>query len=262
MKRLLALTAAALMLCSVAASVALANRDYENGRWKDYKHGPGWGHHDGAVRCNGVFTGVTIRADVVVPRDGSCTLTDSAVKGDIEIRKNAYFQATHTSIRGEVEGDRAQTIFIDGGSYVTRDVLANQTAQVYLFDTTIGGAVGIYRTGDTVNLCGNAVKGAGVGVVRSGTDILVGDSVSAGCAGNSVTRGSVLIAQNRTDVKLVVRGNSIPRGNMYVLSNKGPSDKFVQNQNGGETLRCAGNAAPFVGSPGPGWGRAKGQCTA
>ena len=49
---------------------------------------------------------------------------------------------------------------------------------------------------------------------------------------------------------------------MYVLDNAGPSDKFVQNNTGGKTLRCTGNQAPFVGAPNPGWQQYQGQCHA
>jgi hypothetical protein len=241
MKRLLAMMAVAPIALLSVASSALAK--------------------DRAVKCNRTYTGITIRDDVVVPRNGTCTLKNSTVKGDVEVRENAYFQATDTSIRKAVEADEAQTVFIDGGSSVGKHVFASKTVQVYLFDSTIGGAVRIYRTTETVNLCGNTVKGGkGIRIVRSGTDILFGDPLTVGCAGNKVTRGDVLIAGNYPDVELVVRGNSIPRGNLFVLDNKGPSDKFVQNNTGGEILRCTGNSAAFVGSPNSGWNQRKGQC--
>jgi hypothetical protein len=124
-------------------------------------------------------------------------------------------------------------------------------------------------------ICGNTVRGAGIFVVRSGTDILIGDPLAVDCAGNSVTHGSILVAQNFadrrpaasrerargvTDVELVIRGNSVPRGSLYVLENRGTSDKYVQGNEGGRSIRCKGNSTPFVGERNPGWQNRDGRC--
>jgi hypothetical protein len=260
MRKLLALMAVALIALLSAASTALAHDNENDGRGNDERGGNDNGHQ--SFKCNGTYTGVTIKSDVDVPRDGSCTLISSTVKGGVEVEKNAYFQATGTSIREDVSGDGALTVFIDGGSTVGGDIVTDKTAQVFAFDSTINGSIGVFRTTDKVDLCGNTVKGEGIGVVRSGRDILIGDPLTVGCGGNNVTRGSMLIAQNNTDVELVIRGNAVTRGSMYVIDNAGPSDKFVQNNTGGRTLRCTGNQAPFVGAPNPGWQQYQGQCSA
>ena len=261
MKRLLAAMAVALIsLLTAAASTALAHGDYDRGGWDDgWYDRHDWNSHDRAVKCNGTFTNKTIRDDIVVPRNGVCTLIDSSVKGDVEVREGAYFQATDTTIYDDVEASEAQTVFIDGGSKVAGNVEANETVQVFVFDSTIGGSIGVYRTEEVVNVCGTTVNGAGIGIARSGQDILVGDPLAAGCAGNKVTRGSVLLYKNSTDVEFVVRGNSI-RGYLYVIDNKGPAGKFVQSNTGGRTIRCTGNSSPFVGSPNSGWDNDYGQC--
>jgi hypothetical protein len=254
-RKLLGLLALSLIASlTVAVSPVLANGEHGNG--------DGRGHHDRAVKCNGTFTGVTVRDDVVVPPYGACTLKNSTVKGDVEVSKKAYFQSTNTTIWEDVEASEAQTVFVDTGSKVGGDVVSSKTAQVFVFNSTVQGGIGVAYTTDTVNVCGNTVNGAGIGVVRSGRDILVGDPLTVGCGGNSVTHGSVLIAQNNTDVELVFRGNSIPNGSAYVLDNVGPSGKFVENNTGGNKLRCTGNQAPFSGSPNPGWQQYEGQCSA
>jgi hypothetical protein len=262
MRKLLAVLAVALIaILSVAASAASAHDDSWRGGDNSHGYGDGWGHHDRAAKCNGVFTGATFRSDIMVPRNGSCTIIDSSVKGDVEVEKGAYFQSTGSSIREDVEGNDALSVFIDGGSTIGGDIVMDRTDQVFVFDSTINGGIGVYKATDTVNLCGNTVKGAGIGVLRSGRDILVGDPLTVDCAGNTVTRGGVMIALNYTDVELVVRGNSIQRGSMYVLGNSGPSDKFVQNNTGGRALLCLGNSSPFVGSPNSGWQNTGGQCS-
>ena len=70
------------------------------------------------LKCDGVFKGKTYD-NVTVPRGAACTLIDSTVRGDVRALKNAYFQATGTAVRGDVEGEQAQTIFIDVGSKVS-----------------------------------------------------------------------------------------------------------------------------------------------
>jgi hypothetical protein len=240
MGKLLAVMAVALIAMLSAASTALAhNRDF---------------------RCNGTFTGVTIKSDVDVPENGACTLLNSTVKGEVEAEKNAYFQATKTSIRDEVEGWGAQTIFIDTGSSVGGGIETDKTAQVFVFNSTINGLIDIYRTSDTVDICGNTVKD-GISVARSGRDILIGDPLAIDCAGNNV-RGSVSVSRNNTDIELVVRGNTITKGSMYVLDNAGPADKLVQGNTGARTLRCTGNSASFAGAGNPGWQQFQGQCSA
>ncbi len=54
------------------------------------------------------------------------------------------------------------------------------------------------------------------------------------------------LKRNFTDVEFVVRGNSLPLGSLTVQKNKGPADKSVQDNSGGGTLDCVGNADPFA----------------
>jgi hypothetical protein len=258
---LVLLAAAVVVLLAVTVSPALANGGYGGGDHYD-NSGHGRGDRDKSVKCVGSFTGVTVRSDVEVPAGKSCTLTNSTVKGSVEVDKNAYFQATHTTITEDVEGDGALTLYINNGSRIGGDVLGDHTTQVFVFDSAVGGGIGVAYATDTVNVCGNTVYGAGIGVVRSGRDILVGDPLTIGCAGNTVTRGSVLVAQNATDVELIVRGNTISNGSLYVLDNTGTSDRSVQNNTGGNKLKCTGNDAPFTGAPNPGWQSYEGQCSA
>jgi hypothetical protein len=205
---------------------------------------------------------VTIKSNLVVPQNGSCTLTRSSVKGRVAVLKNAYFQATGTSIRGGVTANRAQTVFIDTGSTLGGKLDTDRTAQVFAFNSTINGGIGISGATNTVNVCGNTVKGEGITVLRSSRDVLVGDPLAVDCAGNKVAAGNVLIGQNDTDVELVVRGNVISKGSLFVLNNTGSAAKFVQSNTGAKTLRCTGNSAPFNGAPNPGWQKYQGQCRA
>jgi hypothetical protein len=216
--------------------------------------------HDDAVECNGNATGLTIKGDLVVPWGASCQLIDSTVRGDIKVRGDGYFQATNTTVRGDVRGRKAQTIFLEHGSAVRGNVEADRVSQVFLFDSAVGDSIRISRADQKVNVCGMTVQ-EDIEVERSGRDILIGDPLAVDCGGNLVKRGNILVEDNVTDVELVVRGNTIKRGgDLQVKRNSGSSDKFIQDNLGGDVLSCRGNEAPFTVSGNTGWNKKFGQC--
>jgi len=98
------------------------------------------------LRCNGAYKGKTLD-DVTVPRGAACTLTGSTVRGDVVVLKNAYFQATATVVRGDVEGKRAQTVFIDTGSKVGGSVEAVRTIQFYVYNSMVGEDIELHVVG-------------------------------------------------------------------------------------------------------------------
>jgi cytoskeletal protein CcmA (bactofilin family) len=237
-------------------------------------HKKGHRHHGGSeqghkrhghrgFKCDGTFTGITVRRVTVKPND-SCTLNRSTVTGDVKVRTNAYFEANDTSIGGDVEGKSALTIFIRDGSSVGGDVEAKRTPQLFLFTSTVTGDIeaknAISESGH-VQICGVHILEGDILVKGVGGDVLVGDPLTEGCPGNTVDHGSVWIERNVTDIELVVRGNTILEGSLDVSDNTGPSDKFVQTNTGGKRLTCNDNGSPFVGSPNTGWAFTQGQCS-
>jgi hypothetical protein len=212
--------------------------------------------------CNSAspLTGANVSGDLVVPENGECTIINSTVGDDVKVGKNAFLQATGSTIADDVEGKRAQTIFIDGSSTVGDDVSASKTAQVFIFDSTINGRIGITGATDKVNVCGNTVDGR-IEVKNSGRDILVGDPLTIGCAGNTVlNKHRIRVEDNFVDVELVVRGNTIEGGDLEVNDNEGPAEKFVEDNKGGDELECRGNADPFTAGGNTGWNDTEGQC--
>jgi hypothetical protein len=214
--------------------------------------------HNGTP-CTSEQTGVTI-ANVVVPANGACTLTDSTVTGNVKVKQGAFFQATNTDIAGKVDADRAQTLFIDTDSTVGKDVESEKTAQVFVFNATIGGDLEVERSTEVVQICGTTVERGDVEVKRSGTDLLIGDPQTEGCAGNTVSQGDVEIERNTAEIEFVVRGNSVSNGDMEVLRNTGTAAKFVEDNTGGDDLECWGNEDPFTASGNTGWQEREGQC--
>ena len=210
-------------------------------------------------KCNGTTSGKTIKGNVVVPSGAACQLINSTVRGDVKVRAGGYFQATHSTVRGDVKGKRSLTIFIENGSTVKGDVDADRTSQVFLFDSKVGGSIAVERADEKVDVCGMTVR-RNIHVEHSGRDILVGDPLAVGCAGNLVKRGNIEVEDNFTDVELVVRGNTIKRGDLEVKRNSGPSGKFIESNIGGDVLACKGNSSPFTALGNSGWDKRTGQC--
>jgi hypothetical protein len=210
-------------------------------------------------KCDGTFSGKTVK-NVVVQRGDSCTLMHSSVKGKVRVLKGAYFQATDTSIRRDVRGDKAQTLFIDTGTTVGGSIRATRTIQVFVFNATVGGAVSVKRATDKVQICGTTLMRGSISVSRSGTDILIGDPLALDCGGNAVKRGGISVTRSFTDVELVIRSNAIPRGDLRVTGNTGSSAKYVQDNSGGRTLTCTGNDPLFTASGNATWQQQGGQC--
>jgi hypothetical protein len=199
--------------------------------------------------------------DVTVPRGGVCTLIDSTVAGDVDVLRGGYFESGNTAIGGNVEGRKAQTVFIDTGSRVFGHVHGHGTNEVDIFNSTIIRSIFVEDASQVVNVCGNNVFRGDIGVEDSDHDILIGSSDPATeCAGNVVSRGDVEVQDNTTDVELTIESNKINRGDLEVRRNKGDSPKFVRDNVGGDDLRCKSNSEPFTVSGNTGWDSITGQC--
>jgi hypothetical protein len=238
MRKAILLLGLALTLITAGSSTAFATNEFE---------------------CDGVYEGGTFQK-VTVPRYGACTLIDSVVTGDVHVLKGAFFQSTGATIRGHLEGRGAQTIFLDTGSVVRGHVRTRSTIQVYLFFSTVVRSIEIDRASDAVQICANRVSKGSIEVTRSGTEIRVGDPLTEDCPGNIVRKGDVSLTRNFTDVEFVVRGNTISSGDLTVYKNTGPVPKFVQNNTGGNVLRCARMSSPFSMSGNSSWVTLTGQC--
>jgi hypothetical protein len=203
-----------------------------------------------STNCNGTFTGATF-GSITVPDNGVCILIASQVNGNVTVKKKAYFESNATNITGSVKSLFSQTVFIHDASTVGQGVNAFLTNQVFLFDSTVSNrSVNVLGTpawnNGTVNLCGANVQNGNISVLFSGTDIIVGDPLTVGCAGNKANNAT--IAANFTDVELVVRGNTI-KNELGVSYNKGPAAKFVEANVGtsaSSEIECKRNSSPFT----------------
>ncbi len=218
-------------------------------------------HKNKGTECTSTMTGASIQGDLVVPDNASCTIVNSQVGRNVKVGQNSFFQATNSDISGDILAQDSQTIFTEAGTHVGGDVSARDTAQVFLFDGTIDDGIKVDGATDKVNICGNTVSGR-LEVKNSGRDILVGDTTNgAQCAGNTVTDGhSLRVKDNSVDVELVVSDNTLQGGDLLVDRNTGPADKAVQDNKGGDELKCRDNDQPFTASGNTGWNDTEGQC--
>jgi len=260
MRKLLVLAGVALIAVLVPASPAAAN-----------------------LKCDGAFTG-SFGRDVVVPEGATCTLTDATVEDDIEVLKGGTLLATNTTVGDDVQihrdafgqlsksrvgdsvnGRTALTVLVDSGTTVGGEIRTRSTFLVFVFDSTVGEQIDVHDTpaelSGKVNICGNTVQAGKIHVLNSGTDILVGDADPlVECAGNTVQNGDIEIEQNLTDVELIIEANSVLKGDLEVSDNRGPSEKRVSYNIGGDELECKGNDTPFTAAANTGWKELEGQC--
>ena len=135
----------------------------------------GWAEKEGQCRevltCDAVLTGITTD-DVVVPVDGACTLFDSTVNGNVFVSEAASSRRPTPTSPGGSRRRRPDPVHrhgLDRG----RQREAHGTAQVFVFNATIGG-IEVEHSSEVVQVCGTMV-GDDIEVERSGIDILVGD---------------------------------------------------------------------------------------
>jgi hypothetical protein len=215
-------------------------------------------HGDDLV-CNETVRG-GVYDDVLVPRGGSCTLTDATVAGNVRVLRDGYFQSTRTAIGGSVYARDAVTVFIDSGSRIFGSLRSYAAERVFVFDSVIVRNVRLERTSARTNICGTTVLKGDVNVERGGGDILIGDPQTVDCAGNVLRRGDLEVERTSTDVEFVIRGNIIRRGELDVVRNNGPAAKFVEDNVGGREITCRDNSSPFFVGGNTGWDRRRGQC--
>jgi hypothetical protein len=220
-------------------------------------------------KCNGVFKGKSY-GDVLVPRGAACSLIDSKVAGNVRVLKGAYFQATNTNVRGDIEGNEAQTIFMEARSSAA-SVESVGAVQFFVFNSTVLEDIEPERTREVVQICGNTVRRGNIEVRGSGpanlnnlsqhpgTDILIGDPEADGCRGNSVKRGDIIVTRNFADIEFVIRGNTIKRGDLRVTRNVGPVQKIIDANVGGDHIVCTKNRLLAVGGNNR-WDSKRGQC--
>ena len=152
-----------------------------------------------ATACRGALGAVTVD-DLEVPNGATCTLTDTRVRGNIDIEPGATLRASGASVRGNIQSDGHA--LVDIASSITR-------GSIQLRD---GGAFSIVNT----NVVGDiqVVDNNGASSLDDNT---VGDDVHV-----KGHRGGVAITENEVEGNLQCRRNdpAPTGGGNTVLGNK------------------------------------------
>jgi len=219
------------------------------------------------LTCNKTVNGGTVNGVVKVPKNGTCILNGVTVVGNVNVGPNAYFESSGSSIGGNVNGTNSLTIYIHSNTSVAGGVIAYYTAQVYVYDSTVGRNVASVGNGPNpgfghFQVCGTTA-GIGISAAFVGPDILIGDP-GAGCGANTANKGFILAASSTADSEVYVIGNTAQNADIDVYSNSGVGDKQVhQNNAPNGDIYCQGNSSPFDGSGNGTVGDVEGgQCTA
>ncbi len=209
----------------------------------------------GNLQCDGSYTGVTLK-DVVVPKDGYCTLTNSTVTGNVKAAERSTFIAHGTSMRQNVQADRAARIAIDGSS-VGGAVTTDKAVAVDVSSSTVKADFRV-KEAATAAVCSTTVTEGTLQIEKVNGSVRIGDP--AGCGGNLVQRNNLIVRENVITGQLRIHANDVSRGNLEVTNNTGTGDKTVEGNTGIKTLKCNGNALPFSSSGNTGWTKREGQC--
>jgi hypothetical protein len=200
------------------------------------------------VTCNGTMSNVTTD-NVVVPSGGVCRLNFATVKGSVTVEQNAYFEASQTTVLGDLTAANALTVFLRNKTSVAGSVNVVATQQLFVYQASVHGplsATNAVAPGfGHAQVCGSQL-GGGVEVSGIGPDVLIGDP-AAGCDGNVIT-GPLSVTGSSAATELAVAGNKVA-GNISVLNNLGAGPKKVQDNTSTGGLSCLGNDAPFTGEP-------------
>jgi hypothetical protein len=220
----------------------------------------------GGYNCNKTVTGGTINSNVSVTHNGTCVLNGVTVNGNVSVGVNGYFESNGSTITGNVSAGSSLTVYIWNHSKVNGNVAGYMTAQLFVYDSTVGKNVAatssVAQGYGHFQVCGSTV-GREIGAATTGPDILIGDP-AAGCAGNTAQTGNIEAASNTADSEVYVIGNTAKYGDIFVYGNTGVGDKQVHANNAPHgDIYCQGNSAPFDGSANGTVGDVEGnQCTA
>jgi hypothetical protein len=225
--------------------------------------------------------------NIVVPPGQFCFLLDSQVRGDVVVRRQAFFFGGQNTIQGDVKGVEEQgSVVLFDRNRVLGNVSAVDNAFLNVLDSTVAGnvegdktlVVDVLRsavggnitaregTGGFARVCGTVVENGNIEVKKlSDSGVLIGDDFF--CAGdrgggNDVRKGNIEVAENLIAPAFRTLGidqNTVPQGNLQVLKNRGGSAKTVQFNTVGKDLQCFENTPPFVGTPNTA-GKSEGQC--
>lgn len=201
------------------------------------------------TECVGTLSGTF--DNIVVPPGAACFLQAATVNGDVKALENSRLFLRSVTVRGNVEGDKADRVDIIQLTNAPRNLVL--------------GSIQVKEGAGFARVCGTDLPNGNIQIQKMGTFVLIGGLQCSGFGGgNTLARGNIKVEENNivsslpTLPELDIRDNSVG-GNVQVFKNMGPGLKTVQTNTVREDLQCFENGPPFVGGPNAA-GKAEDQC--
>jgi hypothetical protein len=174
--------------------------------------------------------------NVYVRPGATCTLTGATVSGNILAQQRARLFVFETTTGGNIDGVEASVVHVRGGRL---------EGSIQAQDGDSPSATGVRIYGGTVLTQGNIT----VQKMRTGAIAITNAQL---------LKGNIQIQENTVGARLELRGNRVAQ-NLEVFVNAGPGTKTVTGNTVQQKLSCKDNTAPFIGSPNTA-GDVEGQC--
>lgn len=197
-----------------------------------------------ASACNGSLGAVTVE-QVFVPRNASCTLNGTRVRGDVKVARNGAVSAIGARIDGNIQAEDARAVNTSANTVVEGDIQVKRLALATIENTTITGNLQVEETGASLVASDTRVDG----------DLQVTKAASVALTRVAV-RGDIQFVENREALRST---NATVRGNFQVVKNSG--GVTLRDNRVSQVLECKENAPAPTGG-GNVAGEKKEQCRA
>jgi hypothetical protein len=166
-----------------------------------------------------------VHDNILVPPGQTCSLANATVLGNVKALENSRLFASNNTIRGNVDGDKADVVQLFGG--------------------TVGGNIQIKEGG---NPFGDFDVFVGFTTLFNGNIQIEKMTGESSVFDVTLLNGTVKSEENTVFGFFGIQNNNI-RQNLQVFKNTGGGPKVVLANVVGDTITCKENAPPFTGGP-------------
>ena len=110
------------------------------------------------TKCTGTLNGVTVD-NLKVPKNATCTLNGTFVKGTIKVGRDATLVARAVRVIGNVQAENAASVSINGASEIGGSVQIKQGERASVVGVRIKGDLQYFSNDDTLTANDNRVGG-------------------------------------------------------------------------------------------------------
>ncbi len=184
-----------------------------------------------ASNCNGVLSSISVE-QVSVPRNATCTLNGTRVRGDVKVAAGARLYANGAHIDGNIQAEDARVVNTTDDTFVDGDVQVKRRASVSILNTIIDGNLQVEESGASLVASDSRING----------DLQVKKANSADLA-RVFVRGNIQLEENRG---ALASDRADVRSNFHVVKNTG-GVRLTSNTIA-QSLQCKENGPAPTGS--------------